>query len=162
MVNLVWKHNFHCSLCFPFSKSKHVQTLIEISCKIESFKSLSPKVGGGGDSLTFGMGVLMSNIYLSHNPHIMRIAFSQDPKNNQTRKRNNLILKKMILTITYWKCQIPNKLPCVTEHTHEIRVYGLCDGGRFAVPQILHKLIISRNTVHMYSVHTVESRYNEL
>ena len=25
-------------------------------------------------------------------------------------------------------------LACVTEQTHEIRVYGLCDGARFAVP----------------------------
>ena len=25
-------------------------------------------------------------------------------------------------------------LACVTEQTHDIRVYGLCDGARFAVP----------------------------
>ena len=25
-------------------------------------------------------------------------------------------------------------LACVTEQTHEIRVYGLCNGARFAVP----------------------------
>ena len=30
--------------------------------------------------------------------------------------------------------RIVNKLACFTEQTHDIRLYGLCDGARFAVP----------------------------
>ena len=30
--------------------------------------------------------------------------------------------------------QTKSDLACVTETTHDIRVYGLCDGARFAVP----------------------------
>ena len=30
--------------------------------------------------------------------------------------------------------QVINQLACVTEQTHDIRVYGLCHGARISVP----------------------------
>ena len=43
-----------------------------------------------------------------------------------------------VITILYW-VQISDQsikfsIACITEHTHDIRVCGLCDGARFAVP----------------------------
>ena len=47
-------------------------------------------------------------------------------------------------------------LACVTEQTHEIRVYGLCDGVRFAVPHNFAWINYEpKHSVHVHRPYTL-------